>query len=474
MTNNRQTPGESGGTAAVNSAGAKNAVVNSAAINSAPPESSGGIVDNGVVFDANSGISHEEQREILDGINSIAEKNRRSLSGATAGRSFKAVKNGGLFPVTVNVLAVVFLAGGFFLISSLHGREDVRIREGKRVFNTAERALISEIRKETSIQIEAKENEISQIVSKMDDVDAQLADLYSSNRELTAEQRAAEENLKKMQEEYRLSLASLQDDRSRILESARVREAGLYAQLEERNREITALSEKSEAALSLAHSELDKLRTEQEKAAAVEAQLASYFQAASELIRKGQLVEAGDTLKTMRSFLNTPAFQGFRSIQARKDVYARSITALEAMVEEARKNQEALAAAGKIPDGESDKALQELAAKNADLEKTIAGLNQSLQALSSQGSGTATRLVELENSTATLQTLNTTLESNLMAREQTIASLESENKNLNQTVAARNEAIRELQTQKADQEVRIESLDTQLSSLRQALQALSQ
>jgi division protein CdvB (Snf7/Vps24/ESCRT-III family) len=36
-------------------------------------------VDDEITFDSNSGISEEEQREILEKINGIAEKNRRSL-----------------------------------------------------------------------------------------------------------------------------------------------------------------------------------------------------------------------------------------------------------------------------------------------------------------------------------------------------------------------------------------------------------
>jgi chromosome segregation ATPase len=419
--------------------------------------------ENGVVFDANSGISREEQREILDSINRITEKNRSSFSGAA--REFKASKKGVLFPIAVNAAAVLILAGGFFIISALHGRAEIRLRGGTKVFNTAERALISEIRKETSLQIEAKENEIAQIISKMEDVDARLQELYSGS--MTADRTTAEENLKKLHAEYSVTLAGLRDERARILENARAREAGLYAQLEERTREISALSGESEAALNSARSEIERLRTEQEKAAAVEAQLGAYFQITSEQIRSGLLTAAGDTLKSMRSFLNTPAFQNLRAFQAKKDVYARSITVLEAMVEEARRSPEAFAAAEQTPGDDPGEALEELLTKNAQLVQTIAELNQRLQSAGSQGSGVTRRLTELENSSASLQ-------SSLSARNETIASLESRNTDLSQSLSARDNTIRELRAQNTAQEERISNLDTQLSSLRQALQALSQ
>ena len=424
-----------------------------------------------IIFDVNSGISVEEQQVILEGINSIAEKNRRSLSGSSPDEHFKASKNSGLFPIVVNAAAVLLLAGGFLTMFFLHGGEDVQLRLGTRVYNSAERALIDEIRKETSQQIEEKETEIAEVVLKMEDIDAQLQSLHSDNLELTAEQSALEENLHLMQEEHRQSLANLQDERSRILENSRARVAALNAQLEERNREISALSERSEAELNLAYSQLERLNTEQEKAAAVEAQLGAFFQMAAGHIQNGRLTEAGEALVNMRAFLNTPAFQELRAVQARREVYTRSINVMEAMIEEARRNQEALAAARRMS---STEGLEELLVKNTQLEETIAGLNRSLSAVDSEGSNLSRRLIELEESTAALRTLNSALETSITEYTQTIADMESQNAGLTQTVAVRENVIRELQAENASQEEQIVSLDTQLTSLRQALQALSQ
>ncbi|MDR0879054.1 MAG: hypothetical protein LBN21_13490, partial [Treponema sp.] len=66
-----------------------------------------------IVFDPNSGITEDEQREILSEINNITEKNRQSLSaqgGApdTAGENSKkqiihAKKRGTAFPLIINI-----------------------------------------------------------------------------------------------------------------------------------------------------------------------------------------------------------------------------------------------------------------------------------------------------------------------------------------------------------------------------------
>jgi chromosome segregation ATPase len=421
--------------------------------------SGGPVADNGdIVFEKNSGISEEEQQEILAGINGIAEKNHRSLSGAAQGSRFVVRKKGGLFPALVNAAAALFLVGGFFFLSSFQGKEDVLVRQGTKVYNSAERALIDEIRKETSSQIEAKENEISLIISKMEEIDSQLQGLYSANMELTADQRAAGENLRRLQDEYRVGLSTLQDERSRILENSRAREASLSAQLEARNREFAAASRQSEAALDAAQRELALLSREQENAANIEAQLGAYLAAINEFIQKGHLDNAANSLSNMRQFLNTPAFQSFRSIQARKAFYAQSIDSLEALIQELRKTipAEGLPAA-REQEEEAQKALEELQAKNAQLEEENRRLNRSIASGNPRDSG---RLSELETQASRLRTQNNEQAAQLQEKDQAIA--------------AQDNAIRELRTQNSAQEERITNLDNQLTSLRQALQALSQ
>ena len=434
--------------------------------------------DNGIVFDSKSGISEEEQREILADINGIAEKNRQSLASASPAGRLAAKKNGGLFPLAVNGVAIIVLVGGFFLLSAMQSKDDVLLREGTKVFNTAERALINEIRQETLRLVEEKEKEINQIIEKMLEVDSLLEDLHSSNIDLTAEQRAAENNLKLLQDEYRQGLSALQDDRSRILENARVKEAALYAQLEARTRELTAASAQNEAALNVALSELERLTAEQEKASVLEAQLGVYFSVTAEQIRSGELALADETINTMRLFINTPAFQSNSAIQARKDFYIRNLAVLDMLLEEAIRNK-AAALAGAVPGSiSSQDELEQLRAQNAHLEESIAALNKTLEAANSQGSGASRRLTELQNTNTSLnsqlstlrsennsltsantnlRTTNATLESTVTqlngtvtARDGTIADLRSQTTSLTQTIATRDSRIRALETQTAE------------------------
>jgi chromosome segregation ATPase len=381
-----------------------------------------------IIFDADYGISEEEQREILAKINSIAESNRRSLSkgaastdGGTGKRPrFKAKKSGRLFPVVVNAVAVAALAGGLFALWFFHGKTDARVREGTRVYNSIERALIDEIRRDTASRLEAKENEISLIASRLEEIDIELQGLQSSNQNLSAEQIAAQNRLLALQNDYRAEMEGLQNDRSRILEEARVREASLQAQLESRTRELAAVAEQSAAAIGQAQGEIERLSWEQSQAATVEAQMGAFFANLNTQVYESRFDEAAETVQAMRTFLNTPAFQGLRSIQARKELYTQAIHSFETMIDEVRRFQ---AAGLRPPDRNAERSLAALQEQNARLEQDLEEKDRTIAAFSSGESGLTRRVDELERTIRDLRTAN---EASSSEKDSRIASLEAD------------------------------------------------
>jgi len=370
--------------------------------------------NSGIVFDAKSGISEEEQREILAKIDSITEKNRLSL--AEDGRDerkkqrFKAKKSGGRFPVIVNIIAFAVLAGGLIFLSSMQWKTDAQVRTGTKVYNNVERALIEEIRKETLSLLEAKDREISLLISKHGEID---------------------------EEEYSSTLAVLQDQRSQILEDARAKEAVLRARL--------AAASGPDAA-SGTGGELDRLNMEQIQAAAVEAQMGAFFANLNSQIADNRLDEASGTIKSMRDFINTPAFQALRSIQARKELYAQAINSFETMVEEARKYQ-AMLNSDNNSAAENVNPLSGLQSVIAQLEKDLAEKDKTIEAVSSQGSGATRRLNELAKENSALQTENKRLQTDLDRQTRSAASLQQ---NIDQTTSRFQQAQRDLQTEKAE------------------------
>jgi hypothetical protein len=126
-----------------------------------------------IILDEKSGISIEEQKEILTHINGIAEKNRRRLaekeSGETHGKTvINPKKKGGIFPLAVNIAAAVILIGGALLLVSFNGKIDMQNRTGGAVYNLTEQALIEEIRKDTSLKLAEKDKEINSIFSRLE------------------------------------------------------------------------------------------------------------------------------------------------------------------------------------------------------------------------------------------------------------------------------------------------------------------
>jgi uncharacterized membrane-anchored protein YjiN (DUF445 family) len=311
--------------------------------------------------------------------------------------------------------------------------------------------LIAAIRAETFSRLESKENEISLISAKLVGVDSELQALYADNKELDADQLAAGNRLKSLQEEYRSSLSLLQDERSRILEESRAREAGLQAQLESRTRELALVSEQTIVAIDLARSEMDRLSREQAQSATVEAQMGALFANLNNKIRDNQFDEAIEIIHAMRSFLNTPSFQGLRSIQERKELYTQAINSFETMVEMARKGPAPLVETVIVTDENVEKALADLRTKNTQLsrdltlyEQTVREKDRTISALSSDDSKDQ-RIRELEGSLGAQRTINTALETGAAEKNTQIRSLETQVTSLNQRVAARTTTITQIQ-----------------------------
>jgi chromosome segregation ATPase len=432
----------------------------------------------------------------------------------------------------VNAAAILLLGGGFLLLSAFHGKEETRFRESPAAYNPAERALIEEIRRETNSRLEAKEGEISLIMSKLTGVDSELQNLQDSvegmmatkeaglrkemgeafaaerqrlvdqnlseaaiaermrqfdaeriagmntelagyRQRLDAERAAAAANLQRLQDEYRTSLSTLQTERSQILEESRAREANLHAQLEARTRELNAVSEQSRAELSSARSELERLSGEQERAAVIEGQLGGYYSTVLNHIRGGRLGEAAAAVEALREFLGSPAFTGSPAASSRREIYAASASALEAMIRNSLRN-----AAGETPppavDAEAAQTIAALQDRNTRLEESVAELNRTIAAYSSRGSDLGQRITETEGTVSALRTLNQSLQQQVSDREQTIAGLQSQSAAQSEIIAVREARISELQAANTAQTETIASLNTQLESIRQALQALSQ
>ena len=258
------------------------------------------------VFDPDSGISREDQKDILREIEQVATKNRISVSPEVF--AVKAAKRGVLFPVLVNVAAILALAGGLALLYVFFQRGESQLARSDTGTITAEGKLIEEVKRESEAKLQEKNQQISQIQGRLADIDRQRQDLLTTmdskvsererqlraslaaeleaekarlqnqglseqdiNRRLAdlqsqknaesarqldeyraqaeAERQKADGNLRNLQAEFSANLAQASQERQQVLDESKKREADLKAQLEQKAHEAESAQARSDQAL---------------------------------------------------------------------------------------------------------------------------------------------------------------------------------------------------------------------------------
>ncbi|MCL2179829.1 MAG: hypothetical protein FWB83_01760 [Treponema sp.] len=409
-------------------------------------------------------FSAEEQNEIISQINGIAEQNKHKLSEdavSTAQRHGKKIvinakKKGFLFPFAVNAAAAAVLCAGVFLLLSFNGRVDAQAKTGGAVYNLTEKALIEEIRNSTAQAVTAKEAEIAAIRLRLQEVDRQLSQVNSSSVNLSDEQISTRESLLAMQVSFNNELSVLQDERAQILEASRLRESRLRTQLEERTRELTA-AQRTSGELESAQSELERLTSEQEVLAAIDAQISGGFSSISAFLHEGRSDQALRTIESLRIFCNNNALSSSRLFQAKREVYNQSFNLLETMINDIQ-NQ-----------GQPVTRQPDLQPRINELQETIAAMQRTIDSFSSGSSNQTSRITELEGTAASLrETVSSqraavsSLERASAEKDSAISALQTERSTLTATVT-------NLQTLNATQEQEITNLRNQITAIRQML-----
>ncbi|AEF80257.1 hypothetical protein [Leadbettera azotonutricia] len=398
------------------------------------------------VFDSTAGFSAEEQQEILNQINTLSSENR--IAPEAGDLKIQAKKKGVLFPLFVNLAAILLLAGGFAFLLFSHDRDEQDIHEGGATLGLTERKLIQEIRQETNRQISEKEQEINGILSKLSDADAEYRELQFSVESLTEEQKQRAEYLLQMQNDYRSTLTGLQEERSKILEDSHNREATLRAQAEERARELSSQISQGQADLSAAMEELRRLGNEQERAQAAESQLGGYYVSVNDMIKSGRLDDAANTLGAMRGFLNTPALQGIRSIENRRQAHLAAIASIEAAVAEAKAQKAAAAQnVSLLPSDDSSEELSALISRNEALEQRASELERTITAMSSQDSAQNALATSYESRIAALQTQIANQQQSMNQKDESIQTLMGRTSDQEQRIAEQSQAVTEARSQ---------------------------
>ncbi|HET6452205.1 MAG TPA: hypothetical protein VFI08_12885 [Spirochaetia bacterium] len=305
-------------------------------------------------FDAESGISKEDQGEILRAIEDVATRNR--ITATPEDFVVKAAKRGVLFPVIVIAASLAALAGGGAGFYFLFQQGQTKIVRGALGTITAEGQLIAAVRQEETSRIAEKNQQISDIQGRLADIDKQRQDLQTNmdakvqarEQELRAQmataldaerarlqqqgltqqviaqrladaekqrnadlqrqmdafrkaqedQRAlAEKNLLTLQQNFQANLATANAQRQQAVEEAQKREAALKAQFTQNTQNLESARAQAEQALSA-------IAAQREKEDLVTGQLTGLYGVVRDEIAGHDYEKALTGLSSLRDFVN--------------------------------------------------------------------------------------------------------------------------------------------------------------------------
>jgi chromosome segregation ATPase len=495
-----------------------------------------------ITFDTESGISEEEQQEILTGLDKLTETEGHTLLVENVPFEKEAKKRGLLFPILVNVAAVLLLAGGLFVLLSRHNQDQMQFQQGDVTLGSAERKLIEEIRKETAGRISAKDAEIAGILAKLNDVDSEIQNLQTVFDESAIPQEQLEvergrmADLQKRKEEYQSQLESLQEERGKILEEARIKETNLHNQIADKTNELEDLStlyEQTQSDLGSAQDQLRKITDAEERATLIDRQLEGYYASLNSQIKAVQLNDAASTLQTMKNFLNTPSFQNIQVFQRQKEARLATIDAITSLINASLSIrpkdipptnilpdstvvdtpiQNPSDSTNAVEEAAYEKTIANLKTQNTGLEKTIADRDRTIKdrdrtidSYKNQGKSLSTQektindlqsqidtlnaqnttlqrasvtntatISDLQTQIATLNSLNTTLRQTASTSTAAIDELKAQNTALQQSLTARENVLGDLRTQGTSLQQTIAARETTINELRMQNSTLQQ
>ena len=335
-------------------------------------------------------ISTEEQQDILQEIDRLSGHSRIKVTPDLF--KIEAVKNGVLFPLLVNIVALLILGSGILATKYYFDRKGEQMILASAQQQSAEGNLIKEIKKETDEKLAAKENEIKSIQENMQQVESERLALESdmnnkiSEREaqLQAEMELAleaereklqsqglsgaqidgeikkleleqnrvfdqqlaqyrekarlekiklEENLNQLQNEYNSKLETVNEDRARIEAEAKTRQEELTTQMESRTKEL-------ESKMTKAQRELQDLTNQKEQENLVENQILGFYRNIENLMKVGKLDLASVELKNLKNYLYDDSVINLEGITQRRKVDLFVIDSLDQLINSTHVDQQ--------------------------------------------------------------------------------------------------------------------------------------
>jgi hypothetical protein len=321
-------------------------------------------------FDADSGISLEDQKDILQEIEKVATKNKIAVSPEEF--AVRAAKRGVLFPVLVNLVALIALVGGLAGLYFFFQRGETQLAQSQTGVITAEGKLIETFKKESDAKLLEKNQQINQIQDRLQEIDKQRQDLQAnmdakvrqredelkasmtaeldaektrlqkqglsekdiasrlsameaqknadSQRQLAAfraqaeaDRQKSDETLRNAQAEFNANLTKANAERQQVVDDSKKREADLQEQLEQKTKEAATAQASSQQALAA-------LQSQKQQEDLVAGQLVGLYSVVKADISAKDFSKAITSLQAIRDYVNSASVATLPSVQQRRDV----------------------------------------------------------------------------------------------------------------------------------------------------------
>jgi hypothetical protein len=335
-------------------------------------------------LDAESGISKEDQQDILKEIENVATRNRI----VTKAEDFvvKAMKRGILFPSMVIAAAAAALIVGGAAFYFLFQKGETQIVRGAVGTITAEGQLIEAVRKDADSRIQEKNLEINGIQSRLQEIDKQRQDLQANmdakvgekeaalkaqmaaalleerdrlqkqglsqqaiaqrmallekqrnaqlqrdmdvfKRQAEAQRQQAEQNLKTLQQDFTANLAKANAERQQAISDAQAREQELKGQFAQKTQALESATAQAQAALNA-------ISVQRQKEDLVTGQLIGLYAIAQDDISQRNYDKALASLQSLKQFVERTDVASLPAIQRRHEFDEFVIDSLTTYVQE--------------------------------------------------------------------------------------------------------------------------------------------
>ncbi len=370
-------------------------------------------------FDPDSGISREEQKEIRQEIEQAAAQNRIKVSPEMF--VVKAAKRGVLFPIVVNVTALIALTAGLAVLYFLFQRGESQAAREDTTTITAEGKLLAEVKKESEARLQEKNAQIGQIQGQLADIDKQRQDLQSnmdakvhareselraamaaeldaektrlqkqglSDQEIQkrladleaqktsavsseladfkaqadAERKKSEAALRTLREQFNADLARANADRQQVLAESQQKEADLQTQLAQKTQELQSSQSRSQT-------QLNELTSQKQKEDLVSQQLVGLYSVAQTDMAARNYPKALQSLRAIGSYVNSADVVALPGMEKRRTVDLFIVDSLTGLVQ------------GEMDKGKTDTAsLVDAANRITDIRGIVANADTLLKA----------------------------------------------------------------------------------------------